>query len=178
VWVKFAVQLAALAGARVTALVRDVEQSAKLLTRLGAESVVDEITDDFELIVDAVGGMTFASAIEHLEPRGLVVNLATDSVDERVAFRAARFDRSAGATIQTFDLLDDLARGNTAGDLARLVHLLQRRKLVAPLELEAPWTDISGAIDALIGRKISGKAVLHITNTAALRRQATGRARD
>jgi NADPH:quinone reductase len=175
---QYTVQLAALAGARVTALVRDVEKSAKALVRLGAESVVDQITEDFELIVDAVGGTTFAAAIEHLAPRGLVVNLATDSTDERIAFHAARFDRSAGATVQTFDLLADLARGNTAGDLARLVHLLQLRKLVAPVELEASWTDIGSAIDALIGREISGKAVLHVTNGASLRRRATRRARD
>jgi len=33
----------------------------------------------------------------------------------------------------------------------------------APVELEAPWQEIGAAIDALLTRTISGKAVLHIT---------------
>jgi NADPH:quinone reductase-like Zn-dependent oxidoreductase len=47
-------------------------------------------------------------------------------------------------------------------DLARLVRLLEQRKLAAPVEFEAPWQDIGRAIDALLTRTISGKAVLHV----------------
>src|SRR5438045_3472577 len=87
-----AVQLAALAGAIVTALVRTVEKSAMPLQRLGAGSVVGTVDGDFDLIVDAVGGTTFSAAIEHLAPDGVVVNLATRGADEIISFRAARFD--------------------------------------------------------------------------------------
>src|SRR5438067_1257127 len=87
---RYAVQLAALAGAMVTALVRDVEKSAVGLRELGAEEVVDTVERDFDLVVDAVGGATFATAIEYLAPRGVVVNLATGSPGEVVSFRAAR----------------------------------------------------------------------------------------
>ena len=150
----------------MTALVRDVERSAAPLERLGAVTVVEEIEGEFDLIVDAVGGTTFAAAIEHVAPGGAVVNLATGSPDEVVSFRAARFDRAAGARIHTFDLLDELPRADTAGDLARLVGLTAERRLVAPIELEARWQDVAGAIEALLERRIYGKAVLHVGRPA------------
>jgi NADPH:quinone reductase len=159
---QYAVQLAALAGASVTALVRDVERSAPL-RRLGAGDVVGEIRGEFDLVVDVVGGTTFAAAIEHVAPGGLVVNLATGSPDEVVSFRATRFDRAPGASIHTLNLRDELSRMDTAADLARLVRLLEEGRLVAPVGLEAPWHEIASAIEALLERRISGKAVLRIS---------------
>ena len=159
---RYAVQLAALAGAEVTALVRDVDPNLPPLQRLGATQVVDGVEDEFDLVVDAVGGSTFAAAIEHIAPRGLIVNLATGSPDEVVSFRAARFDRAAGARIYTLNLFDELPRMNVPKDLARLARLLEQRKLAAPVEFEAPWQDVGRAMDALLARTISGKAVLHV----------------
>jgi hypothetical protein len=51
---------------------------------------------------------------------------------------------------------------DVARDLARLVTLLAQQKLVAPVALEADWQDVGHAIDALLKRTISGKAVLHV----------------
>ena len=164
---QYAVQLAALAGASVTALTRDLERNGSTLRGLGAVAVVDEIHDDFDLIVDAVGGSTFGAAIEHLMPDGLVVNIATGSPDETVAFRASRFDRAAGARIHTFNLLDDLRRGAAAADLDRLLRLLDEQRLVAPVALEAPWQTTADAIEALLERRITGKAVLHVSGPRA-----------
>jgi NADPH:quinone reductase-like Zn-dependent oxidoreductase len=143
---RYAVQLATLAGAEVAAPRRD-----------------DSIEGEFDLAVDAVGGAAFTAAIEHIAPRGLVVNLATGSPDEVVSFRAARFDRAPGARIYTLNLFDELPRMNAADALARLVRLLGDGRLNAPVELEAPWQEVGAAIDALLTRRISGKAVLHIT---------------
>jgi len=159
---RYAVQLAALAGASVTALVRDVEASPTPPGAPGAARVVETVEGEFDLVVDAVGGSTFASAIEHVAPRGLVVNLATGSRDEVVSFRAAHFDRAAGARVYTLNLFDELPRMNAAHDLARLLRLLEQRRLAAPVALEAAWHDVGRAIDALLSRSISGKAVLHV----------------
>jgi NADPH:quinone reductase len=158
----YAVQLAALAGAFVTGLVRDVETNLAPLQRLGATQVLDRIDGEFDLVVDAVGGTAFAAAIEHIAPRGLIVNLATGSPDEVVSFRATRFDRAAGAKIYTLNLIDELPRMNTSGELGRLLRLLELRKLAAPVGFEAPWQEVGRAIDALLGRTIFGKAVLHV----------------
>jgi NADPH:quinone reductase len=143
---RYAVQLAMLAGADVTAPGRS-----------------DRIEGEFDLVVDAVGGESFTTGIEHIAPGGLVVNLATGSPDEVVSFRASRFDRAPGARILTLNLLDELPRMNAASDLARLVRLVEDGRLTAPVELEAPWQEVGAAIDALLTRSISGKAVLHIT---------------
>ena len=143
---RYAVQLATLAGADVNAPGRG-----------------DRIDGEFDLVVDAVGGMSFTAAIEHVAPGGLVVNLATGSPDEVVTFRAARFDRAPGARIYTLNLFDELPRMNAASALARLVRLLEDGRLKAPVELEAPWQELGAAIEALLARTISGKAVLHIT---------------
>jgi NADPH2:quinone reductase len=166
---QYAVQLAALAGAVVTALVRDVTRSGEQLRALGAAAVVNAVEGRFDLVVDAVGGTMFAAAIEHIAPRGLVVNLATGSGEEIVSFRAARYDQAPGATIYTLNLIDELPRMDAAGDLARLVTLLAQRKLRAPVELEADWHEIGDAIDALLKRTISGKAVLHVAQADSAR---------
>jgi NADPH2:quinone reductase len=125
-------------------------------------AILQSVESDFDLIIDAVGGQSFSEAIEHLAPGGLVVNLATGSPDEVVSFRASRFDRAAGARIQTFNLLADLERSDAAGDLSRLARLVAERKLTPPVELEAPWQETAAAIQALLTRAISGKAVLHV----------------
>jgi len=158
----YAVQLAALGGGVVTALVRDVEKGRATLQHLAEVGVVDNVANQFDVVIDAVGGTTFAAAIEHIAPRGVIVNLATGSAEEIVSFRAACFDRAAGATIHTFNLLEELPRMNVAGDLARLVSLTAQRKLIAPVALEAPWQEIGRAIDALLAREITGKAVLRV----------------
>jgi NADPH2:quinone reductase len=106
-------------GAYVTALVRDAAASHDLLRGLGAAEVVETITGDFDLIVEGVGGAMFGAAIEHVAPRGTVVNIATQSDDETVTFHAARFDRAKGATIYTLNLFDELARASAASDLTR-----------------------------------------------------------
>ena len=93
---RYAVQLANLSGANVTAFVRDLPESSEQLRSSGADTVVDAPAGRFELVVDAVGGTTFAAAIEHISPRGGVVNVATDRADEMVAFKPRAMTRHPG----------------------------------------------------------------------------------
>src|SRR4051794_1714239 len=72
---RMAVQLAHAGGAVVTALARDAAAAREPLLQLGAYEVVEHIDRDFEVILDGVGGASFGSAIEHLTPSGLLVNL-------------------------------------------------------------------------------------------------------
>jgi len=160
---RIAIQLARESGAHVTALVRDAAASERLLRRLGAADVVENITGDFDLIIDGVGGATFGLAIEHVASHGVVVNIATQSDDETVSFHAARFDRAKGARIYTLNLPDELAsHASGASDLTRLCTLLADGRLDAQIELEASWREPSRALDALLERRIGGKAVLHV----------------
>jgi NADPH:quinone reductase len=160
---RFAIQLARESGAQVTALVRDATASREVLSRLGARDVVEHPAGDFDLIIDAVGGATFGLAIEHLAPRGVVVNIGTQSEDEAVSFRATRFERAKGATIYTFNLFDELAwHGGGTRDLERLCTLSAEGRLNGQVELELSWRESSTALEALLDRRLGGKAVLHV----------------
>lgn len=160
---RFAVQLAAASGARVTALVREVAAAREPLRRLGAGDVVDELDGDFDFILDCVGGTTFGLAIEHVAPRGLVVNVGTLDDDEMITFRAGRFDRAFGARIYTLNLPDELAaHGSGSGDLARLCALVAEGRLDPQLELEESWRRAGPAVEALLHRRVGGKVVLRV----------------
>lgn len=155
-----AVQLARASGARVTALVRDAPTAGERLLRLGAASVVEHIDGDFDLIVDGVGGAIFGLAIEHLAPHGVVVNIATPEHEATVTFHAKLFDRSPGAVIHTFNLLAEPV--GVGEDLARLCRLVADGRLDGQVEWEGSWREPGPAIEAVLGRRIGGKAVLHV----------------
>ena len=160
---RIAIQLARESGAHVTALVRNAAASKELLCRLGAADIVEHIGGDFDLIVDGVGGPTLGQAIEHVAERGVVVSIGTQSDDETVTFRATRFDRARGARIYTLNLPEELAtHASGAGDLTRLCALMASGRLDGQIELEASWREPSRAIEALLQRRIGGKAVLHL----------------
>jgi NADPH:quinone reductase len=160
---RIAVQLAHAAGAHVSALVRDAVRSAELLHRLGAHDVVEQLDGDFDLIVDCVGGATFGRAIEHVAPRGIVVNIATQSPGETIRFRAARFDRAPGARIYTLNQFDETtAHASGTGDLGRLCALVVQGQLDGQVELECSWREPAPALDALLLRRVGGKVVLHV----------------
>jgi NADPH2:quinone reductase len=160
---RIAVQLARESGADVTALVRDAAASQQLLRRLGAADVLEKLTGEFDLIVDGVGGAVFGLAFEHVAPRGIVVNLATKSDEETVTFHAARFDRAKSAKIYTLNLLEELVfHGGAAGDLTRLCMLMAEGRLDGQIELEGSWREPAPALDALLERRIGGKAVLRV----------------
>jgi NADPH:quinone reductase-like Zn-dependent oxidoreductase len=160
---RMAIQLARASGARVTALVRNADASREPLVRLGAAEVVERIDGPFDVVIDAVGGTTFGTAIEQLAPRGILINLATQNDDETVTFRASRFDRAPGARMYTLNLRDELAASRgTAADLARLCTLSAMGRLDSQVELEGAWRDPGEALAALLERRIGGKAVLHV----------------
>ena len=161
---RFAVQLAAASGAHVTALIRDAGAGqADLLRGLGADVVTTRPGSDFDFILDGVGGPVFALAIEHVAARGTVVNIATGSDDETVTFRASRFDRAQGAMICTLNLPAELAaHGSGTSDLLRLCALVAAGRLDGQIELEGSWRQPGQAMEALLHRRIGGKAVLHV----------------
>jgi NADPH2:quinone reductase len=160
---RFAIQLARLSGAEVSALVRDAGASDVLLRRLGAAQVVEDVLDEFDLIIDAVGGATFGRAIGHLRPRGIVVNLATQRDDETVCFDGPSFDRAKGARIYTLNLFDELAaHASGTSDLVRLCKLVADGRLDAQVELVGSWREPSALLDALLERRVGGKVVCHV----------------
>jgi NADPH:quinone reductase-like Zn-dependent oxidoreductase len=160
---RLAVQLAHASGARVSAQVRNAAASRDMLHRLGARQVIEELDGDFDVIIDGVGGAALGRAIEHLSPRGVLVNIATPSGDDSVTFHAGRFDRAYGARIYTLNLHAELtAHASAPGDLTRLSSLVADGRLDCQVELEGSWRQPAGALDALLHQRIGGKAVLHV----------------
>lgn len=159
---RFGIQLAKLGGAHVTALVRDVKVADELHA-LGADEVATEIHGDYRTIVEGVGGSVLGSAIAHVEPGGTVVSFAS-TADEPVSYAARDlFGRAPGARLHGLFIFPELQKEQSGGrDLARLAQLVADGKLDCQITHEADWGDAGTAINGLLDRTITGKAVLHV----------------
>ncbi len=159
---RFAIQLAKLAGAHVTALARRTDG----LSELGADEVISELEPEganYEVIVDAVGGPTLGTALGRVAPGGTVVNFAATS-DEPVSYPTrALFGRAPGARLYGLFLFAEIAKtASASADLRRLADLVASGHLDPQIALSAPWTDAKRAIEALLNRQVNGKAVLNV----------------
>ena len=127
----YAVQLARLAGAHVTASVRRRER-APLPTRLGADEVVVGIegdTGDFDLILDSIGGDVLAAALSRVAPGGTVVAFGSTS-DAPTTFDPLTFIRRGSVRLHGLQLFDEMDRqGLGSADLARLLALVAGGRL-------------------------------------------------
>lgn len=158
---RFAVQLAALMGAEVVAAVGDPGRGAGL-REIGAAEIVagaelDGLTADVAGVIDNVGGPVLARAFARLEPQGIAQAVGSSSEEPLVLdLEAAR--RRAGGT-----RLEIMIRGaDSAADLAVLVGLLAAGRLDPHVGLRRPWSDYEDAVEALLGRRVSGKVVLDV----------------
>jgi len=161
---RFAVQLAARAGARVTAVSRNAER-ARGLPELGAAEVVHDLSGDtlYDAVIEGVGGATLGTALGLVAARGTVVSFAA-SDPEPVSFPArSLFRRAPGATLHGLFVFEEIERAGSGGsDLARLAALVAAGELDAQIDLEGSWREPGPAIVALLDRRVAGKAVLHV----------------
>ncbi len=159
---RFAVQLAALAGARVTAVVGAPERG-RGLTELGAARVVlesEELGDRFDVVMEGVGGPSLERSVGALAPGGVVVLYGGASgVPAQVALSS--FRGAAGARIQGFFVYGTDVE--TFGqDLAFMARLIDEGRLTPEIGLELSWRDLGRAVDALRDRQVNGKVVLTV----------------
>ena len=159
---RFAIQLAKLAGAHVTGVARRTEG----LTALGADEVAPEIDLDgpiYEAILDAVGGPVLGAALQRVAPGGTVVSFAS-TVTDPVSYPSreffARAPRAQLYAFFLFDIIDHTRSG--AADLRRLADLVAQKRLDPQIDLTLSWTDAARAIEALLNRRVNGKAVLTV----------------
>jgi NADPH:quinone reductase-like Zn-dependent oxidoreductase len=160
---RFAIQLGRLAGAHVTALARRTGG----LEELGADEVITELEPDgerFWAVLDAVGGSVLGRAVERLEAWGTLVSFAA-TVDKPVSFPPrALFAGATGANIHGLLIFPRLDRERSATrDFGRLLGLVAAGRLDPQIDLVADWRDAGQAIDALLERRVAGKAVLRVT---------------
>lgn len=156
---RFAVQLAARAGASVLAVVGSRERAAGL-TELGAAEVAvgaGELTGPFDGALDNVGGQMLADVYALLAPGATALSIGMASLEPTtIDFEAARV-RAGGSRIEAFSVGDRFGE-----DLAYLVGLLAAGELDPQVGWRGSWDRVSEAVGLLLGRRVRGKAVLEV----------------
>jgi len=164
---RFAVQLAAGAGARVTGVI-GTPGHGEGLEALGAEEVLTALPTPgehvFDAVLEGVGGASLGAALQLVAAGGTVVSYASSDPSETSFPTRALFARAPGARLYGFYLFWEMERSGGAGaQLARLLALLAGGRLQAPIAWETSWQEAGAAIEALLDRRIAGKIVLHVS---------------
>jgi NADPH:quinone reductase len=162
-----ACQLARRGGARVVGVVRTPDHAAAA-REAGAHEVVAvedclpaEPFGPYNTILESVGGASLATALPLLAPDGVCV-LFGRSGSAEATINAAQFFLNGGSTLYGFIIFHELKRRPASEGLARLARLVAEGELRPRIEVEAPWTEIASVMQALLDRRFSGKAVLHL----------------
>ncbi len=164
---RFAVQLAALAGARVTAVSSRVELVEELRA-LGADEVVRSVAGEggpeFDGVVEAVGGESLGAALQRVAAGGVVVSFAASDPSAQTQFPAGEFFRRAPrARLRGLYLFAELAHTRSgARDLGRLAGLVASGQLDCGVARELSWREAAEGIAALVERRVTGKVVLRV----------------
>jgi NADPH2:quinone reductase len=158
----FAVQLARLAGAHVTASARRADQ-VPTLRELGAHDVAvgEEIppTPKYDLVIESVGGRTLGTALRALQRGGVCVTLGVSATAE-VTFDAREFFVAGRTTLYGLYLFTELGNEPASVGLRRLADLVATGQLAPHITLERPWGEIAQVAQDLMARRYPGKAVL------------------
>jgi NADPH:quinone reductase len=161
---RFAVQLAHRGGAHVTGIVGRPER-AQGLAELGADDVVmgfERQGEPFDLILESIGGTSLAAAIDRLAAEGLVVSIGNSS-NETTSFDPRILYRKGAPRIEGFFVTWELLNGRIGSEeLSYLASLAAAGGLESRIDLRVGWHDAAGAVDALLERRVAGKAILTI----------------
>ena len=158
-----AVQLAARAGAHVTAVAGRPER-APGLRELGATDVVvgiEQAQGRFGLILESAGGASLATALHAVDANGAVVVFGNSS-GEMTSISFADFRGGQNARLQSFFSFTSGPEEQFAPDLALLVSLVADKSLTPQTGPERNWRDIARVADELRDRRVGGKAVFRV----------------
>jgi NADPH:quinone reductase len=160
---RFAVELAAGAGATVTGVAAD-EARAVGLEEIGARTIsfeLDDLEGPFDLILDAAGGPSLEAAVRLVAPGGDIV-IYGNSSDTPAQVSFGDFRGHALARITAFFVYESGAPPTFGEDLQTLADMVADGRLHPQIGLEVPWTEANSAFEALANRQVNGKAVLLI----------------
>lgn len=156
---RYATQLAARAGAHVIASVGSPAR-AEGLRELGAAEIIigpENLSGRVYGVLDNVGGPQLAEAYNRLEDGGIIQAIGMASREPTlIDFEEARTRVDRGR-LETFNVASPFG-----DDLAYLVGLLDKGELNAQVGWRGPWQRAVSAADALLARRIPGKAVLDL----------------
>lgn len=158
-----AIELAALAGARVTAVAKP-DASAQLLER-GARQVIESPTatqERFALILESVGGASLKGAMERVAPAGIVVVYGNTS-REPAPFDFRNFGGAQNARVETLFHYSAEPPSAFAGDLRVLAERLAAHEITPVISGEHDWSALAGIVTELATGRFRGKHVFRIT---------------
>jgi NADPH:quinone reductase-like Zn-dependent oxidoreductase len=156
---RFGVQLAARAGAHVIAAVGSAARGEGL-DQLGAAEVVvglSGVTEPVFGVLDNVGGPLLAEAFSLVADGGSVQSIGMASGQPTTIDFEAERQFGVRKRLEPFTV-----RTPFAPDLAYLLELSAAGELDPQVGLRAQWTEVSEAAEALLGRRVAGKAVLDV----------------
>jgi NADPH:quinone reductase len=161
---RMAVQLAARAGAYVIASVGSPERGHGL-AELGAAEVVVGLRHLAPVygVLENVGGDLLSEAYTLIEPDGWVQSIGVASLKPTtIDFEQARV--RGGGRIEAFNVF---SHGGAFGqDMAALLRWVASGELDPQVGWRGSWTQITQAVDELRGRKVRGKVVLDVRESA------------
>ncbi|SEG97668.1 NADPH:quinone reductase [Saccharopolyspora kobensis] len=160
---RYAVQLAKMGGAHITASTGNPAAHAAGLRALGAHEVVSDPSESgiVDGVLDMVGGPQLVAAHDRLAENGTLVAIGHSAGQAEHFPHGAmygdwgRYNRS----IVTFFLL---SHRNLAPDLTWLAERVAAGELDPQVSWRDTWERAEEAVDALLGRTLHGKAVLEI----------------
>ena len=156
---RFAVQLAARAGAHVVAAVGSEARGAGLRDLGAAEVVVGlaDITERVFGVLDNVGGQLLAEAFSLVGDGGSAQSIGMASNQPTtIDFEAERLS-GAQKSLEPFTV-----RTPFGADLGYLVALLAAGEIDPQIGLRSSWNEVSDAAAALLDRRVAGKVVLDV----------------
>jgi NADPH:quinone reductase-like Zn-dependent oxidoreductase len=155
---RFAVQLAARAGAHVIASVGSPARG-RGLAEAGADQVLtglEGLDRPVDVVIDSVGGPQLVAAWNLLAPGGSVQSVGWTSGEPAVFPPYATVGPAKSLTSFVIE-------GDAGADLAELAGLAARGALAVEVGWQGSWERFTEAAEALRGRRVPGKAVLRVT---------------
>jgi NADPH:quinone reductase-like Zn-dependent oxidoreductase len=156
---RFAVQLARRAGAHVIAAVGSEARGAGL-TDLGAAEVVvglADVTEPVFGVLDNVGGQLLADAFRLVDDGGSAQSIGMASNQPTTIDFEAERQFGVHKRLEPFTV-----RAPFGPDLAYLVELLVAGEIDPQIGLRTSWDEVADAAEALLDRRVAGKAVLDV----------------
>jgi NADPH2:quinone reductase len=156
---RFAVQLAARAGAHVIAAVGSAARGAGL-TELGAAEVVvglQDVTDPVFGVLDNVGGPLLTQAFSLLDDGGSLQSIGMASNQPSTIDFEQERRTGVRKRLEPFTV-----RAPFGSDLDYLLSLLAAGAVDPQIGLRGSWDEISASAQALLDRTVPGKVVLDV----------------
>jgi len=158
----YVTELAAAAGAKVTAVTSSAERGQRL-AELGAAEIVRDVagaSGPFDLALESTGGAALAAAVDLLVTGGTLIWFRQASRTPATLDFFTILGGPQTVTIRSFAYWD--APGGYGQDLATLARLVATGSLHPEIGRVAGWADTAATLTDLYQRRIRGNAVLTV----------------